>query len=303
GEYNGFKIVGEGSTLIGGDQLKNLYDQAEITEQGQGSVIEYDPMDDYIEKVVSVGGSSKIMLSVGCTEGSTLNKELLKKLGQKADLEIYDTPWETPLYVHYDPDGDRIWFTDSEMPVEADLLFLMVAEKSGFKKVVYDFRYSRIVRERFTDIGIEGVASTVGRTSMYDNMKKLDADMGGELSGHYYFREFSYLESPELFLLLLRNVIQQEGSNLSELLKPYRLYRQSGEINFPLDEKALSKLEEHYKHAKISKEDGLYVDLWDTEGWWFNVRPSHTEPVMRLYVEAKTDQLLQEKLQDVKNLL
>jgi len=302
-EYNGFKVVGEQAAFIDGPRIKELYEATEVTEGGQGSITEYNPMDDYIDKVVSIGGSSDSMLSVGCVNAPSLTQELLKKLGQKANLEIFDTPWETALYVNYDTDSDRIWFTDSEMPVEADLLFLLVTEKLGFKRVVHDFRYSKVVKERLNDRGVKSIASPVGRTHIYENMQKLDADFGGELSGHYYFKDFDYLEAPELLLLYVRTIIQQTGNNLPELLKTYHLYRRSGEIVLPLNKKSFSKLEEKYKQAHISKEDGLLIDLWDSEGWWLSLRLSNTEPVMRLVAEAKTDKLLQGKLEEVKRLI
>jgi phosphomannomutase len=135
-------------------------------------------------------------------------------------------------------------------------------------------------------------------------MRKEDAAFGGEVSGHYYFRDFSQADSGVVPFLLMLEVISKKGRKLSEILEPYRAtYFLTGELNTPVPDVALKlqELKERYAgEAEISHLDGISVDA---EDWHFNVRPSNTEPLLRLNLEARSQELMEQKRDEVLALI
>ncbi|HOV77006.1 MAG TPA: phosphomannomutase CpsG, partial [Sedimentisphaerales bacterium] len=125
---------------------------------------------------------------------------------------------------------------------------------------------------------------------------------GGELSGHFYFEQNFYADSAAIMLMHTLNVIDQKNKPVSELIKPLRRYHSSGEVNFKVDNKEvrMEELARRYGDGKVDHLDGVTVDFKD---WWFNCRPSNTEPLLRLNVEAKTKELLNEKLKEIEQQL
>jgi phosphomannomutase len=166
-------------------------------------------------------------------------------------------------------------------------------------------RFSRIVCSRLDGRNISHTSSRPGRLYLTNAMRDSGAMFGGEISGHYYWKEFGGMESPELTLLKLYKVIQQSGRTLSELVAPYSVYFKSDEISIPVrDRKHVSSMIEHlashFPYGKQSRDEGLTVDYPD---YWFNIRQSNTEPVMRLIVEAKTKNLLDQKVGEISGLV
>ncbi len=133
-------------------------------------------------------------------------------------------------------------------------------------------------------------------------MRDTHAIFGGELSGHFYFEQNFYADSAVIMLMHTLNVIDEKGKPMSELIKPLRRYHSSGEINFRVDNKEvrMEELARRYSDGKVDHLDGVTVDFKD---WWFNCRPSNTEPLLRLNVEAKTKDLLNEKLGEIEQQL
>ncbi|MDP2648241.1 MAG: hypothetical protein Q8P35_03310 [Candidatus Yanofskybacteria bacterium] len=299
GEYSGFKVVKEKAEIIGGAELKALYEQTQRITNETGNLSEYRAVDEYAQKVVDLAGTVINTTVVGL-QAPSIVASILKKIGQKTNLTVTEEIHEATLRVQYDEDGDRISFSEGDNKIPADLIFALVADKMGFKNVVHELRFSRSVRERFQELRVKSSISRVGRLYMYEMMKKTQADFGGELSGHFYFKSFNFLESPELMLLYVRNIIQKEGRNLAELVKMYDMYYRIPEKSFRRNPGALSALEEKYKDGKIDHTDGLTVDYPE---WWFNLRLSNTEPVMRLVIEAKTKELLDQKVSELKEIL
>ena len=137
--------------------------------------------------------------------------------------------------------------------------------------------------------------SRVGHSFIKAQMRENDAIFAGELSGHYYFKANSTAESSSMATFALANIVSKSDKPLSALIAPLRKYSQSGEINSTVADAAavLAKIKAQF--ADFFELDGVSVDRWDAEGWWFNVRMSNTEPLVRLNLEAKTPELMAEK--------
>jgi len=207
----------------------------------------------------------------------------------------------------FDGDADRCIFVDERAEIiPCDLLTALLAaeylrEHPG-AAVVYDLRSSRIVRETIVALGGQPKRQRVGHVFMKRAMADSNAVFGGELSGHFYFRDFWYCDSGMLAFVAVANALTRHGRKLSELLQPFRRYFPSGERNFRCADKpaALRRVEEKYAGGRIDHLDGLTVEF---EDWWFNVRPSNTEPLLRLNLEADRPDLLDAKLEELAPLL
>jgi nucleotide-binding universal stress UspA family protein len=153
--------------------------------------------------------------------------------------------------------------------------------------ILYDLRSSWAVREEIEACGGVPVMTRVGHSFIKRTMRDRDAAFGGELSGHYYFRDNFYADSGAFTLLKVLSLLCREGKPFSQLIKPLKRYYGSGEINSEVEDKEgkIAELARVYSCGRAFRLDGLSVEF---EDWWFNVRPSNTEPVLRLVVEAKS---------------
>ncbi len=199
----------------------------------------------------------------------------------------------------FDGDADRVFLVDNNAePVSGSLTTALVAQgilsRNPGGTVVYNVICSRVVREVITECGGKPVRSRVGHSFIKQLMAEEHAVFGGEHSGHYYFADNFRADSGILAALYLLEMLSVAGKPLSELLSPLQRYAASGEVNVEVtDQEALIKtIEQRFSDGSIDRLDGLTVDYDD---WWFNVRPSNTEPLLRLNVEAKTDELMTEK--------
>ena len=132
-------------------------------------------------------------------------------------------------------------------------------------------------------------------------MRKNNADIGGELSGHFFFKEMKYSDSAVLAMLKILKILSDTGKSISELIKPWQKYYFSGEINIEIESKDLiskifRNLEEKYREGKLDRLDGLTFEF---NNWWFNLRPSNTEALVRLVIEAKSKELMNEKVEEI----
>ncbi len=212
------------------------------------------------------------------------NRELIisRVLAEDADLGIA-----------WDGDADRCFFIDDTGTfVDGDFLTALLAEslieKSPEATILYDVRASRAVADTVERMGGSALPNRVGHAFFKTRMRDEDAIFGGEVSGHYYFRDFYCADSGTIPALLILELLSTRGASLSELLKPYRAkYFISGEINSQVDDAAarMAAIEEHYaaQGGRIGYLDGVSVDFDD---WHFNVRPSNTEPLLRLCLES-----------------
>jgi len=203
------------------------------------------------------------------------------------------TAEKAKLGIAWDGDADRCFFIDDTgqfVPgdfVTALLGEAFVKEEPG-ATIVYDVRASRAVRDRIEAAGGVALINRVGHAFIKKRMREENAVFGGEVSGHFYFRDNWFADNGMIPALLVLEMLGREGRTLSELLAPLRSkYFITGEINsrVPDVEAALRRLEERYRDAEITKIDGISVDYPD---WHVNVRPSNTEPLLRLNLEAFT---------------
>lgn len=294
-EYNGFKIVGKEAVLIGGSQVSEFFAKNSIVEQPGGQVQQKDFTLEYIEKIMRAAGSMTTGI-VGVDAPGMVQKNLAI-LASKVGITLASKEHDG-LVATFDPDGDRISFTEHGQKIPADYVMLLLVEKLRPKKVVYGINLSHAIREHLVRWDVAGVPSRIGRLYIHEAMQQSQADLGGEFSGHYYFKSFGYLEAPELVLLLVLQIAQR--GKLIDLIKPYQTYFRSDEISFPLDLKVFARLKEHYPDGVVSEMDGLSIEYPD---YWFLLRTSNTEPLMRFVVEAKSKQLLELKVAELKEII
>jgi phosphomannomutase len=192
----------------------------------------------------------------------------------------------------FDGDADRVGFVDERGEiVPMDLITALIARDilaSRKGAIFYDLRSSWVVRETIEEAGGTPQMSRVGHAFIKQQMREHDALFAGELSGHYYFRDNYTTESSAMAVLCLANIVSQSGRPLSALVAPLQKYAASGEINTRVEgdpKRVLRRIKAAYKDGRVLELDGVSVEYRD---WWFNVRLSNTEPLVRLNVEAKT---------------
>jgi phosphomannomutase len=168
--------------------------------------------------------------------------------------------------------------------------------------IVYDLRSSHVVRDVITAAGGVPKRDRVGHAFIKKTMAESNAVFGGELSGHFYFRDNFFADSGAIAFARLLSVFSQYNGTLSHLIEPFFKYAQTGEVNFQVEDKdaKIRELAEAYKKSEVDYLDGITIDNGD---WWFNVRKSNTEPLLRLNLEAKSDKLRDEKFAELKKVL
>jgi len=195
------------------------------------------------------------------------------------------------LGIAWDGDADRCFFIDDTGEyVPGDFVTALLGEAFARRepgaKIVYDVRASRAVADRVTAAGGVPLMNRVGHAFIKKRMRDEKAAFGGEVSGHFYFRENWFADNGMIPALLVLEYLGREGRPLSEILAPLRArYHITGEINSRVADvpRALARIEERYRDGRITRLDGVSVDYDD---WHFNVRPSNTEPLLRLNLEA-----------------
>lgn len=235
-------------------------------------------------------------------EANPLHDETWEALRHKVQAGKYD------LAVYFDGDADRCGFMDEKgQVVTSDIITALVAEvllkKNPGAAIYYDLRSSWAVKEVIQENGGRPFMSRVGHAFIKQQMRETDALFAGELSGHYYFKDNFYTESSSLVAILVANLVSQTGRPLSELVKPIKRYFASGEINSEVhDTKAvLQKLRTKFAgQGRVIELDGFSVEFPD---WWFNVRSSNTEPLIRLNLEAKTQPHMAQKRDELLALI
>ena len=242
-------------------------------------------------------------------DGSFPNHEPNPLLPENREFIVRKTLEEgANLGVAFDGDADRCLFVDDAGEfVPGDFVTALFAEsvlaKEPGAKIIYDVRASRAVPETIERDGGTALVNRVGHAFIKARMRKDDAAFAGEVSGHYYFRDFSQADSGVIPFLLMLELISQKGRPLAEILAPLRSrYFITGELNTPVPDVALKlqELKERYADGRVSHLDGISVDYDD---WHFNVRPSNTEPLLRLNLEATSEELMEQKRDEVLDLI
>jgi phosphomannomutase len=343
-EYTGMKIVRRGALPVGGESgLLDVRDRA-LRGFGEkparrGEIREHDIWPSFVAKVLSfvdteairplrvvidaANGMAGAMLppvlehlpidAVTChfdPDGSFPNHEPNPLLPENREFIVRTTRTESAdLGVAYDGDADRCFFVDDMGEfVPGDFVTALLAEaileREPGGKVIYDVRASWAVPRTIEEAGGVPLVNRVGHAYIKHRMRADDAVFGGEVSAHYYFRDFSQADSGVIPFLLMLELISRKGRKLSEILEPYRArHFLTGEINTPVADVALKiqELKERYAdEGRVSHLDGVSVDFDD---WHFNVRPSNTEPLLRLNLEALSEPLMREKRDEVLALI
>ncbi len=219
---------------------------------------------------------------------------------QKADIGIA-----------WDGDADRCFFIDGSGEfISGDFVTALLAEafllKHPGSTIIYDLRASHAVRDVVARYGGRALMNRVGHAFIKRRMREEDAIFGGEVTGHYYFRDFYYADNGLIPALLILELMSKKNRSLRDLLQPFReRYFISGEINTKLGSmqevpEKLSVIEARYTDAALARLDGLSVDYPD---WHFNLRPSNTEPLLRLNLEATSPALMEKKRDEVLTLI
>ncbi len=240
-------------------------------------------------------------------EANPLNTDTLDDLREKV-IEV-----GASLGIAYDGDADRIGFVDEHgdiisMDLVTGLLAKVLLKKEPHATILYDLRSSMAVKEVIEEAGGIAHECRVGHAFIKAQMREEDALFAGELSGHYYFKANKNGELTTYAALTLLNLMAQTNKNISALVADLRRYYHSGEINSEVQDvtATLQKLKETYHDGALHELDGIKISYWDApkgSRWWFNVRASNTEPVLRLNLEADTKELMQQKRDEILALI
>jgi phosphomannomutase len=335
GEWNGFKLCREQAIPISG--ATGIQDIEQIATEGcfapvpekPGTVSEYDILPEYISHIRQYARIDKpLRVAVDMANAmGIMESEVLKDLvtidplfgeydGTFPNHEANPLKVETmealqhmvrngqyDFGISFDGDADRAGFVDENgNVVPMDIITALVAKvilENYQGPIYYDLRSSWAVREVIEAGGGTPLKSRVGHAFIKQQMRDVDAKFAGELSGHYYFRDNYYAESSSLAALYIASLICETGNTLSELVNPIQRYFASGEINSTVQvaqETVFERLRQRFPNGIIEELDGLSIEFDD---WWFNVRASNTEPLIRLNLEAKTQQQMEEKRDEV----
>jgi phosphomannomutase len=338
-QYTGMKIVRRGALPVGGESgLLDVRDRAFAAawrDAERGSITEKDIWREFVDLVLSfidVGALGPLRIVIDAANGmaGTMLPPVLERLPMLDVVRCYFEPdgsfpnhEPNPLLpenrefivgktleegadfgVAYDGDADRCFFVDDTGDfVPGDFTTALFAEsilaKEPGGKVIYDVRASWAVPEAITKAGGEAFVNRVGHAFIKQRMREIDAVFAGEVSAHYYFRDFSQADSGTVPFLLMCELVSKRGK-LSGMLSQFRdRYFITGEINTPVADvpAKLRELEERFGPAgTVSHLDGLSVEV---EDWHFNVRPSNTEPLLRLNLEARSEELMKRKRDEV----
>jgi phosphomannomutase len=223
------------------------------------------------------------------------------------DLKATVTEHGADLGLAFDGDADRVFLVDEHAEgVSGSLVTALVAERMLERypgaRIVHNLICSWVVPEVIREHGGEPIRTRVGHSFIKKVMADTGAVFGGEHSGHYYFRDNFRADSGLIAALIVLERLSTRGLPLSQLLRPYRRYYASGEINSRVADEAapMDRLARAYAAGQQDHLDGLTVQF---EDWWFNVRPSNTEPLLRLNAEARTEELLGEKTAEILELI
>jgi len=335
-EYTGLKIVRRGALPVGGDSgLLEIRDRALSIRDTVGlepaAAEEVDIYPAFVEKVLSfvdVGEIKplKVVIDAGNGMAGAMLPPILERLPIEAVRCFFEPDGTFPnhapnpllhenrefivnkvleekadLGIAFDGDADRCFFVDDGGDfVPGDFVTALLAEsmleKESGAKIIYDVRASWAVPDTVKRAGGVPIISRVGHAFIKLRMREENALFAGEVSGHYYFRDFSQADSGTIPALLMLELVSKRGKQLSEILRPLREhYFITGEINTPVDDVALrlQQLKEHFAdQGEISHLDGISVTA---ENWHMNVRPSNTEPLLRLNLEALDPELMERK--------
>jgi len=339
-EYNGFKLVRSDAMPIGrGSGMEEIRDRVvagRLPESPAGKDVATDVIDAYVSRLVELvppGSIGKMRIAIDAGNGMaghTLPKVLAAYPSLETDRLYFGLDGTFPNHeanpikyetlndlqsevratgaafgVAFDGDADRVGFVDENGAViEAHYVLALLATEYLLENpgatILYDVRCSRSVTDAISDAHGRAIMTPVGHAFIKKILRETGAVLGGELSSHFYFKDFYGVECSDLVFLKLAAIVSREGKTLSGLIAPFRTWVHSGEINFKVEDKlaAIRAVEDKYASSAKSvwREDGVRLDF---EDWWFSIRSSNTEPLLRLVVEARTPELMTEKRDEI----
>ncbi len=350
-KYNGLKIVGKGAMPIGLDsgldKIRDLVLKGEHITKSKGSILEIDVLQEYLETIFSfvrpkdISSSIRAVVCAANGMAGIIEPDLWKNLGARALMQHLELDGNFPNHeanplksenvqdvisrvrrekadigICFDGDGDRVGFVDElGNHIRGDLILALLAPEFLRADIgapaLFDTRCTMAVGEEILKAGGKPTFSKVGHALVKHQMRSIGAIFGGELSMHYYFRDFPGIECPDLVMLYVLKLMSERKKKLSELIAPLLRYHHSGEINFTVSNKesVIKKIEKYWEGAasNVLRLDGLRMEFSDQKtkniAWWFSLRTSNTEPLLRLNLEARTPEALEEKSAILTNLI
>lgn len=344
-EYNGMKVSRENAEPVGYDTgLKFIEDKMKTTPvvpaAKKGKIVEHNIKQEYIAFLNGFKRDySNLSVGIDCSNG--MAALIIKDILGHTPIYLYDEldgtfpnheanplvpenvvdlqnlvrKHKCDLGIIFDGDGDRVMFVDENARfISPDLMIGLLGhyflEEKGLKgNVLQDIRTSKAVGEYLTPMGANMHTWRVGRAFAAKKLREIDGIYGGELAGHYYFRDFFYSDSGMLACILIMNIVskmKEKGLKLSQVIDKIETYANSGEINFKIEKKreAMDAVRDYFINSEKPTAsydfDGYRVEFPD---WWFNIRPSNTEPYLRFIAEAKTTAMLDEKVSKAKEII
>jgi len=336
--YNGLKFSKNGARPVSGDHgipliEKHVMENDLPVAAKEGSYAQTSVSADYESFLLSFldrpEGARKLKVVVDAANGmGTIYQPILEKLGIELIPLFFELDGTFPnheanplklenlqdlvkaviehgadLGVSFDGDADRSAFVDEKgVPVGNDISTALIAgellEHHPGSSIVYDLRSSRAVAEHIRACGGEPIRERVGHSFIKATMRQNESIFGGELAGHYYFRDTFTADNALLAVIKILNLIWKDGRPFSQIVAPLLRYAKSEETNFQVEDKQgkMDLLERKYADGEIDHLDGITIQYKD---WWFNVRPSNTEPYLRLVAEANTEELLEQHMKEL----
>lgn len=333
-EYNGFKMFVYNKGIVRGKELLEEVKKLSVEpNKKKGEVKKIDIMPQYIKHILSFCELEKIKaFKVVVDAGNGMAGKVVPLLQKHFPIKIVPLNFEldgnfpahpsNPLLpesqeqikktvveqkadfgVIFDGDTDRLFFVDEQGEfVRADLTLLILAKEFLHREpgagIVYNAICSKIVPEKIKEWGGKPIRSAVGFINLMTAMKEHNGIMSGEVSAHYAFRDNGYADSGFIAWLVLLQLLSQDERPLSQIVKEFQKYYRADEVNIEIADKesAIAKVKQRYADGKQDELDGITVEYKD---WWFNVRPSNTEPLLRITVEAPNKEMAEEKIEEI----
>lgn len=346
GKYNGLKVSGQDVMPVAYDNGLNIIEKyiedehSIVLADKKGEIKSFTFVNDYLIFLKSyTRDTSNLSIAIDCSDGMAglLVNDVFGNKPQyindkpdgnfpahepnplvaenRQDIENMVKAGDFDIGIIFDGDADRVMFVDEKGKfISPDLIIALLGyyffeQRGETGKVVQDIRTSKAVSEFLQKYNTVVDIWRVGRAFGASKLKEVDGIYGGELAGHYYFRDFYYSDSGMLAAILVLNIISDfkaKGVTFSDLISRISSYANTGEVNFVIEqkEKAMNEVVEYFKKndtpEKLFDFDGYRLEFSD---WWFNLRPSNTEPYLRFLAEARYDDLLKQKTDIIYNIL
>lgn len=339
GEYGGYKLVSQGVQWIRGVQLwEHRVNKKDFPDLKSGQVKQRDIWEDYLKHIFSFVNKEKIkplkvVVDAGNGMAGIMISQIIEKIPQVELIPLFFEPDGTfpnrspnPLTENayeklsqkikeekadigfiFDADADRVFIVDENgrfLKGDETLIVLtkQVLEKNPRVGIVYNLICSKNVPEFIVKNNGRAIRSEVGYVNMGEHMEKENGFMGGEVSAHFSFKDNYYSDSGFIAFLMALEAISEENFKISDFIDENKNWYKAEDINLEIEDKtgALEKIKVHYQENILDEIDGITVEFLE---WWFNVRPSNTEPLLRVTIECKNKEDIKKKRDDVLGVL